>query len=74
MWKFAPHRFDRNKIVAASHKCTDLASGDAFLEWKEDESDDHIDGKLKAVIQTVDWFAWLEEDEEGEDDDDNEEE
>ena len=52
----------------------DLASGDAFLEWKEDESDDHIDGKLKAVIQTVDWFAWLEEDEEGEDDDDNEEE
>ena len=52
----------------------DLASGDAFLEWKEDESDNHIDGKLKAVIQTVDWFAWLEEDEEGEDEDEDEEE
>lgn len=40
----------------------DLAAEDAFAEWKEDESDEHIDGKIKAVIQTVDWFAWLEQD------------
>jgi hypothetical protein len=49
----------------------DLAVDDAFTEWKDDESDEHTDGKLKAVIQTVDWFAWLEQDEE--DDDDEEE-
>ena len=40
----------------------DLAAEDSFTEWKEDESDEHIDGKIKAVIQTVDWFAWLEQD------------
>jgi hypothetical protein len=40
----------------------DLAAEDSFAEWKEDESEEHIDGKIKAVIQTVDWFAWLEQD------------
>ena len=52
----------------------DLASGDAFAEWKEDESDDHMNGKLKAVIQTVDWFLWLEEDDDDEDDEEGDEE
>jgi len=42
----------------------DLAGDEAFAEWKEDESDEHMEGKLKAVIQTVDWYAWLEEEEE----------
>ena len=48
----------------------DLADDETFAEWKEDESDEHSDGKLKAVIQTVSWFEWLEED----DDDEEEEE
>jgi hypothetical protein len=48
----------------------DLADVDAFNEWKEDESEVHETGKMKAVIQTIDWFNWLEEDE----DDDEEEE
>jgi hypothetical protein len=49
----------------------DLASADAFFEWKEDESEQHEVGKLKTVIQTVDWFNWLEQDDE---EDDEEEE
>ena len=46
----------------------DLAEGDAFSEWKEDESEEHETGKLKAVIQTVSWFEWLDEDDDDEDD------
>ena len=52
----------------------DLAVDDAFTEWKDDESDEHADGKLKAVIQTVDWFAWLEQDDDDDDDDEEDEE
>lgn len=44
----------------------DLAEADSFTEWKEDESDEHEQGKMKAIIQTVDWFNWLEEDDEEE--------
>jgi hypothetical protein len=44
----------------------DLATDDAFVEWKDDESDAHEKGKMTAVIQTVDWFNWLEEDNEDE--------
>jgi len=51
----------------------DLAGDEAFAEWKEDESDEHAKGKLNAVIQTVDWFNWLEEDDEEEEDEENEE-
>merc|ERR1712224_1187823 len=50
----------------------DLADDETFSLWKEDESPEHETGKLKSVIQTVDWFNWLEEDDE-EDDDDYEE-
>jgi hypothetical protein len=42
----------------------DLAEDDAYFEWKEDESEEHERGKMKAIIQTVDWFNWLEQDEE----------
>jgi len=42
----------------------DLAEDDAFAEWKEDESSEHEVGKMKTIIQTMDWFNWLEEDEE----------
>lgn len=52
----------------------DLAESDAFAEWKEDESDEHEQGKMKAVIQTVDWFLWLEEDDDDEDEEEYEEE
>lgn len=51
----------------------DLVDDEAFAEWKEDESDEHSEGKMKAIIQTMDWFAWLEEDDESDDDDDDEE-
>jgi len=47
----------------------DLADDETFGLWKDDESPENETGKLKAVIQTVDWFNWLEE----EDDDDDEE-
>lgn len=52
----------------------DLASDEAFAMWKEDESTEHEDGKLKAVVQTVDWFNWLEQDDDDEEDDDGAEE
>ena len=48
----------------------DLADDETFMLWKEDESTEHEAGKLKAVIQTVEWFNWLEE----EDEEDEEEE
>jgi hypothetical protein len=41
--------------------------------WKEDESPEHEAGKLNAVIQTVDWFNWLEEDDDDDDDEEEEE-
>lgn len=44
----------------------DLAEDDAFAMWKEDESPENEAGKLKAVVQTVDWFNWLEEDDDDE--------
>ena len=47
----------------------DLAEDEAFSMWKEDESDEHGAGKVNAVIQTVDWFNWLEEDDEEEEED-----
>jgi hypothetical protein len=52
----------------------DLTADEAFFEWKEDESEEHAGGKLKAVIQTVDWFSWLEQEEEDEDDEEEYEE
>ena len=52
----------------------DLALDDAFEAWKEDESEAYESGKGKAIIQTIDWFNWLEEDEEEEDYSEEEEE
>mmetsp|Transcript_20956 Transcript_20956/g.42772 ORF Transcript_20956/g.42772 Transcript_20956/m.42772 type:complete len:581 (+) Transcript_20956:356-2098(+) len=52
----------------------DLADDEAFEFWKEDESDEHVTGKMKAIIQTMDWFAWLEEDDEESEEDYEEEE
>ena len=52
----------------------DLSESDAFTEWKEDESSEHETGKLKAVIQTVEWFNWLEEDDDDDDDEYEDEE
>jgi hypothetical protein len=46
----------------------DLATDEAFAEWKEDES--HEQGKMTAIVQTVDWFNWLEQEEEEEEDED----
>jgi len=47
----------------------DLADSEAFDEWKEDESEDHP-GKMQAIIQTTDWFNWLQDDDDDDDDDD----
>lgn len=44
----------------------DLADADAFDVWKEDDSDEHEVGKQKCLVQTIDWFNWLEEDDEEE--------
>jgi eIF4-gamma/eIF5/eIF2-epsilon len=52
----------------------DLALDDAFAEWKEDDSEEHEAGKLKAVIQTVNWFNFLEAEDEDEEEDGEEEE
>ena len=51
----------------------DLADATSFIEWKDDESDDHEKGKMTAIIQTMDWFNWLDEDDDDNDegDDDN---
>jgi hypothetical protein len=46
----------------------DLADDETFALWKEDESPEHETGKLKAVIQTVEWFNWLEEDDDEDED------
>lgn len=52
----------------------DLAEPEAFDAWKEDESAEHNDGKGTTIIQTMDWFNWLEEDDEDEDEYEEEEE
>jgi hypothetical protein len=52
----------------------DLALDDAFEEWKEDVSEEHEQGKINAVIQTVKWFEWLEEDDEEDEEEGAEEE
>jgi len=46
----------------------DLADDETFAEWKEDESGEHEVGKVKAIIQTMEWFAWLDESDEEDDD------
>lgn len=50
----------------------DLAEADSFIEWKEDESDAHDKGKMTAIIQTMDWFNWLEADEDDDEGDNDE--
>jgi len=45
-----------------------LADLEAFYKWKEDESEEHSEGKTKTIIQTVGWFNWLEEEEDKEED------
>jgi hypothetical protein len=54
----------------------DLADEEAFAEWKDDEKPEREQGKGKAIIQTMDWFNWLEEesDDESEEESDDEEE
>lgn len=45
----------------------DLADEEAFSDWKDDESPGREEGKGKTLIQTMDWFNWLEEDDEEDD-------
>ena len=52
----------------------DLAEPGAFDLWKEDESEENSQGKMKAVIQTMDWFTWLEEDDDESEEEEYEEE
>ena len=60
-------KFNEEYIVQAMFRGAykfDLADDDAFAEWKDDETEAFEKGKLKAIIQTVEWFNWLEEEEE----------
>ncbi|GKY99661.1 hypothetical protein MPSEU_000920100 [Mayamaea pseudoterrestris] len=69
-------KLDGESICQAMFRCMykfDLASGEAFAQWKEDESKEHMAGKTSAIIQTTDWFTWLDEDDD-EDDEDYEDE
>jgi hypothetical protein len=52
----------------------DLADDESFSEWKENEDEQHEKGKMNAIIQTVEWFNWLEEDDEESDEGEEEEE
>lgn len=68
-------KIDGEYVVQAMFRAMykyDLAEADAFAEWKEDESDDNMQGRMKAIIQTVDWFTWLDEEDEDEDEEDEE--
>lgn len=47
----------------------DLVDSEGFFEWKEDDSDEHEPGKVKSVVQTIDWFDWLQEDDDDEEED-----
>lgn len=49
----------------------DLADEEAFSDWKDDESPEREEGKGKTLIQTMDWFNWLEEDEDEDDSDED---
>lgn len=69
-------KVDNEYVVQAMFRAMykyDLAEADAFLEWKEDDSDENSSGRLKAVVQTVEWFQWLDQDDEEDDDGDEEE-
>ena len=50
----------------------DIVLDDAFAAWKEDESDVHEKGKMTAIIQTVEWFTWLEQEEDEEEEEEEE--
>ena len=52
----------------------DLAEDDAFAEWKDDETEAFEKGKIKAIIQTVEWFNWLAEADDSGDEEDEEDE
>lgn len=63
-------------VIQSMFRCMykyDLASDEAFDLWKDDESEEHETGKVNAVIQTVDWFNWLEQDDEEEEEEEYEE-
>lgn len=52
----------------------DIVSYDSFFDWKDDEKKEHEAGKMKAIIQTMDWFTFLEDMMEDEEEEGNEEE
>jgi hypothetical protein len=69
-------KLNEEYVVQAMFRCMykyDLTADDAFEEWKEDESDEHSKGKMTAIIQTVEWFNWLEEEDEEEEEEEEEE-
>merc|ERR1712232_129732 len=39
----------------------DIVSYESFFDWKDDERKAHEKGKMKAIIQTMDWFQFLED-------------
>lgn len=65
--------FPKGMLLRSFVNCyeLDILDEHAFLQWKEDVSDDYP-GKGKALFQVNQWLTWLEEaesEEEEEDDD-----
>ncbi len=63
-------KYNDENVVQAMFRAMykyDLADDETFALWKEDESPEHEKGKMKTIIQTVDWFNWLEEEDEEDD-------
>jgi len=58
-----PKESDKNVILSYFEimLSEDIVSFDAFFDWKDDEQKVHEQGKMKAIIQTMDWFNYLED-------------
>lgn len=68
-------KFNDESVVQSMFRAMykyDLAEAEAFEEWKEDESEVHEAGKMTTIIQTMDWFNWLDEDDDDEDEEEEE--
>lgn len=64
--------FPKNKVVKDNEQWyihtlfrvlleNDFVTLDSYSEWKDDETTSKDVGKTKAIIQTMDWFNWLDE-------------
>ena len=52
----------------------DVVEDDGFDAWHNADEDDHIPGKQKALVQSIQFFEWLDEPSEEEDEEESDEE